>query len=548
MKQTERITFSEPTGTVRRFVSCLPESFLCTMLAVMAAGLLSVTGAQAALTYSGDVSPADPNTWTSTNRVYIGYTTGNGTLTVDGGTVLDTYWSYLGYTSGLTGSVTVSGNGSTWTSTYGSRFVGYKGTGLLSIANGGLVANPAGYVGYYAGSTGMVTVDGPGSTWTNGSLHVGENSPGTVRVTNGGSVSCLGTTLAQNATGNGTVIVDGIGSTWTHTGTFYAGYNGTGKVMITNGGNVNYAGTGNDSVIIGLNSGSSGIVIVDGTGSTWNHTGTGTLDVGWSGSVPGKLSLSDGGAFKTNAVSITAVSTLTADVGRGSSLTVGTGTGTITNDGTVRLVAGAGAAPGTYAPVSAGTWAGTGTVQALGGVLNGDHTVTVYDAATGAAGSPIAFDLASTQRVLVTAGGKSVGAGFQAATSSTPVAFTATEISGAELSTLQALLGAGQSVLSGWDFSATGTTVDSTNPVYLSLYAGPGQTLYSLTIWDLVDGTWTQLSPFDLAYDGTLASFIASDLNSYAVTGTAPVPIPAAAWLLASGLAGLVALRKRLRK
>jgi hypothetical protein len=40
----------ELTGTIRRFVSFLPKSFLCTMLAVVVTGLLSVSAAYAAPT------------------------------------------------------------------------------------------------------------------------------------------------------------------------------------------------------------------------------------------------------------------------------------------------------------------------------------------------------------------------------------------------------------------------------------------------------------------------------------------------------------------
>ena len=41
----------------------------------------------------------------------------------------------------------------------------YNSTGMLTITNGGTVENQYGYIGYSAGSTGTVTVDGTGSTW-----------------------------------------------------------------------------------------------------------------------------------------------------------------------------------------------------------------------------------------------------------------------------------------------------------------------------------------------------------------------------------------------
>ena len=100
-----------------------------------------------------------------------------------------------------------------------------------------------------------------------------------------------------------------------------------------------------------------------------------------------------------------------------------------------------------------------------------------------------------------------VGASFQAATASTPVTFNASAITNAaELTALQSILGTSQSVLSDSASSVNGTTVGSSNPVYLSLFAGPGQSLYTLSVWDYNGTNWVNLSPADLAYDGTSTS------------------------------------------
>jgi hypothetical protein len=122
--------------------------------------------------------------------------------------------------------------------------------------------------------------------------------------------------------------------------------------------------------------------------------------------------------------------------------------------------------------------------------------------------------------------------------------FSASEIGGSELSSLQSLLASGQSVLSGWTFTTNG--YNTGDPVYLSLFAGSGQSLTGLDIWDYISGTWTELSPADLAYNGTYASFTANDLNDYAVTGATPTPIPGALLLFAPGLAALGFMRKRI--
>ena len=286
---------------------------------------------------------------------------------------------------------------------------------------------------------------------------------------------------------------------------------------------------------------------MSGSGSKW--TNSSSVNVGNSGT--GKLSISDGGLATATGVSINSSSTLTTDLGYGSSLKVGsTGTGTITNSGTIRLVAGAGAAAGTYTPIAYGTLSGTGNVQALGGVWNStNHTVTVGSVATTTAGTAANFDLSQTQRVLITdpISGNSVGAGFQAASVSTPITFGGSVVGGSELSALQGLLGSGQGVLSAWTFTTSGS-ISSSNPVYLSLFAGTGHSILNdVEVWENIGGTWSQFAANDLAYDGTYASFTATALEDFAVTGeVTPTPIPSALLLLGPGLAGLAFMRRRI--
>jgi T5SS/PEP-CTERM-associated repeat protein len=69
--------------------------------------------------------------------------------------------------------------------------VGFAIDGTLSILSGGTVSNTFnGFIGDQPGSTGTVTVDGNGSTWTNdGDLFVGWVGNGTLVIQNGGTVS-----------------------------------------------------------------------------------------------------------------------------------------------------------------------------------------------------------------------------------------------------------------------------------------------------------------------------------------------------------------------
>jgi T5SS/PEP-CTERM-associated repeat protein len=154
------------------------KSFLCIIQAIIAAGFLAVTGAQAAITYSGDATSN-----------YIGKTA-DGSLIIDGGDTLALSKVYMGYDAGVTGTTTVDGAASTLAaSSY--LYLGTYGTGVLNIINGGTVTTSrTGYLGYNAGSSGTATVDGPGSTLTNSStFYVGRYGTGTINIINGGTVS-----------------------------------------------------------------------------------------------------------------------------------------------------------------------------------------------------------------------------------------------------------------------------------------------------------------------------------------------------------------------
>jgi T5SS/PEP-CTERM-associated repeat protein len=466
----------------------------------------------------------------------VGYY-GSGTLTIADGVNVASSGGTLGYYAGSTGTATVTGAGSTWTNS-GNLAVGNYGTGSLAIVNGGNVTTSGWLsVGASAGGSGSVTINGPGSTLNSGYITV---SSGSLHITNGGSASSFQSTIGTNSS----VMVDGAGSTFTNSDSIAVGYSGSGRMAITNGGSV----SNTDGWIAEL-AGSNGSVTVDGIGSKW--TNTAHLQVGyypynsqWGGQ--GTLSISDGGAVTAATAFVNSLSTLTADVG--SSLTVGGGTGTLTSNGTIRLVAGASAANGTYTPISAGVWTNNGVIQALGGIWDATaHTVTVSSAVTTTAGTTATMDLYTNQRGLVTdpATGKSVGLGFQAAaTPGSNLSFSAKAIGGAELSSLQSQVGAGNSVLSGWSFT-TDSGYTSGTPVYLSLFAGSGYSLADLVIWKYNGSTWSQFAANDLAYNNIYASFTASDLSDYAVSDTTPTPIPPALLLFGSGLFGLAGIRRR---
>ena len=113
--------------------------------------------AQAAITWTGNIDPSDPTKWTNRTDGYIGESS-TGEITVNDASLLLSQSGYVGYNSGATGKVTVTGSGSKWTSS-SSITIGKSGTGTLIIENGGVVSNNSyGYIGLYSGSRGSVTV------------------------------------------------------------------------------------------------------------------------------------------------------------------------------------------------------------------------------------------------------------------------------------------------------------------------------------------------------------------------------------------------------
>jgi len=551
---------------------------------------LSLSGpADAAIVTTGDVNPADPATWTNQTPVTIA-NTADGSATVNGGSTVTTGLVNVATTFGVTGTLTVDGVGSTWnvgnlgslavgTSNLPGNFAG--GTGIVNITNGGTLNglpfigaafNTTAYLNISNGgiltrgatlgdlnqSTGIMTVDGVGSSVNGGNgISVGEKGNALLKILNGATVS--------NATANGGVarydtstsraIVDGLGSTWAM-GTLSVGQgmanNGSGAVglvTVSDGATL----SNQRPARVGQLSRGLGTVMVSGVGSSWTSVATSGcstsepvcgLNIGIDGT--GNVSVSDGATLTTNALYINNKSRLTVDLGTGSTVT---STGVLTNNGTVLMAAKATAANGTYAPITAGTFNGTGTVQALGGVYNAaTHSVTVSTAATGTAGTAVTIDRSTTQRILITDGasGKQVGASFQAAIAPANLSLTASLMNNSQLSLLQGLLDPGKAILSGWNFSTTGYTAG--DPVYLSLQIGGGQKLYDLDIWHFDGTSWGKYLNTDLAYDNTFASFVATGFSGYAVSGVAAVPVPAAVWLFGSGFAAMAGLRNRYLK
>ena len=319
------------------------------------------------------------STWTGSGDLDVGGD-GRGTLRIEGGgQVSNVNNGKLGVSPGSTGTVTVTGDGSKWT-TGGDLSVGCSGSGTLNIEAGGEAGHRYCYIGENPGSTGAVTVTGANSKWPiSRGLYVSKEGGGTLTVADGGLVTA-GTLYASpgNLLGNGTItatqgaVLDadlvfdaahgttqtlafGTGGTLsltvTSAGDLGAGYKGTGTLRIADGMAIT-AVTG----YLGYYSGSIGTATVDGKGAAWNTTGS--LYVGGSSGAAGgtaSLTVKNGGSV-TVAGTLTLWKSDSAVTVSGGTLTAGTLSGTM---GTTRITDPVGGTALTVGSTASSTFSGT---------------------------------------------------------------------------------------------------------------------------------------------------------------------------------------------
>jgi T5SS/PEP-CTERM-associated repeat protein len=115
---------------------------------------------------------------------------GNGILDVDAGGTMEAQSLIAGGGGGATGTIRVHGQNARHFSS-SSDIIGWAGNGSLNVYDGGQAfTGHEAYVGYFAGSTGSVTVANPGSSWDIASdLIVGSSGQGVMGIYGGGQVS-----------------------------------------------------------------------------------------------------------------------------------------------------------------------------------------------------------------------------------------------------------------------------------------------------------------------------------------------------------------------
>lgn len=285
------------------------------------------TGASGTVTVTGAGSSL-----TESGTLEVGYL-GTGVLRVQNGAAVQADSATVGFVGN--GLATVDGAGSSLLVLNGLA-VGGAASGALTVSNGGaLLTNSATFICLNANDVGSITVTGANSTWTSASSTVvGQSGTGALYVSNGGVVSGAVAVLGRGgATATGFATVDGAGSAWHSSLDLVVGDAGGGVLTVSNGGSVT-----NFNGVIGNQAGSVGSATVDGAGSTWASNGL--LSVASSGT--GTLTVSNGGAVSSNGASVGDLAgsngTLTV-TGTGSTLT-STGVGNqviIGNSGTGSL-------------------------------------------------------------------------------------------------------------------------------------------------------------------------------------------------------------------
>ncbi|MCJ7993914.1 autotransporter domain-containing protein [Rhizobium cremeum] len=198
----------------------------------------------------------------------------------------------LGWNAGSQGTITVTGSGNVWNNS-SSITVGNDGTGFINILDGAEVASGSFYIGGGPTGTGTVTLQDNSKLFATGDLYVGyggdpvDGADGHLYIYSGSDATSVNGVIADGLNTTGAVLVDGVGSTWNNVSLLMVGGGGVGTLDIVNGG---YVHSGS-ATIANLATASGSTVTVDGVGSEWSIDTS--LVVG--GSTEGHLDITNGG-------------------------------------------------------------------------------------------------------------------------------------------------------------------------------------------------------------------------------------------------------------
>ncbi|KZL14527.1 Extracellular serine protease precursor [Pseudovibrio sp. Ad37] len=187
---------------------------------------------------------------------------GNGSLIVEDGGYVETQQLIIGEHATSTGSAAISG-ASSKLDVSENLYVGLNGSGSLTVENGAAFSTYEGLIGgdYDNNSTvgtGSVIITGKGSSWSNtGFIDVGSNGEGSLVISDSGSVASEDMYVGYNQESNGDIQITGEGSRLDVHDGLEIGWAGTGSVTISDNG-VLSVGDGEATVRLAVQQGSFG--------------------------------------------------------------------------------------------------------------------------------------------------------------------------------------------------------------------------------------------------------------------------------------------------
>lgn len=200
------------------------------------------------------------------NQIEIGLRA-QGDLALDTGGKLFTNDAFIGRIVGFEGTANLETEGR-WET--GGLTVGEYGTGRIYVRDGGtLKINNEGVLGKNPGGYGVLNLIGSQThleLGASGMLTIGKEGTGELNLSEGATYTSEGNTLLADVNGGtGIVTVDGQGSTWTVNGYLYIGERGTGRVEVRNQGKLTATGA---AIRLGSNENGDGTLLVDGADTT----------------------------------------------------------------------------------------------------------------------------------------------------------------------------------------------------------------------------------------------------------------------------------------
>ncbi len=241
---------------------------------------------------------------------------------VDGATFTTQLNTYVGFSPGSFGQLTISGKGSTW-AVGGDAYCGYVGFGTCLVRSGAVATSKNIVVGNGPGAVGNLFVRGSGSTASSvlvTSIGAASNGAGTLTIAEGGTVFSGIAAIGEHTASSGTAVIHGGQSLWSVTDGLYVGLRGHATMHINDGATV----TSRFGRLGHLN-GSGGNVSIRGNQALWHVQQK--IEIGTAPGTSGFLEVAQHGEIIASEVIVGPTGMLVGD---------GSIHAKITNKGTIR--------------------------------------------------------------------------------------------------------------------------------------------------------------------------------------------------------------------